>query len=464
MNGYLRVSRKPRGACATSTLTIALALLTAACSGNLPAGSAASAPAPPGALIDQPEPPSNLKVAPESDRVDLVMPTFSDPTTITNPLFPVSSLHSVVMVGEVDGQAFRTEITLLPTTRVMTWEGLSVETAVSQYMAYLDGRLTEVAYDLYAQADDGSVWYFGEDVFNFSSGAIVNTHGSWLAGVDGPAAMIMPADPQVGDVYRPENIPGLVFEEVTVTEVDQAFDGPFGPVEGGITISELHMDGGTEGKQFAPGYGEFYTDAGGDIEALALAVPTDASTDPVPAELETLATQAATLFDAVMADDWEAASVALDQMVAAWEAFPAGEIPVLIEPVMADALDALASAVDARDGAEAAQAVVGVGQSTFDLQLRYRPPAEIDLARAGLWSTRLMADATAEDAEGVNDDGMALDYIRDRIASAVSEASSSEINTLLEELHVAVGEDDFGAVADLAEQLRQAFAEAAPSA
>ncbi len=53
---------------------------------------------------------------------------------------------------------------------------------------------------MYAQADDGSVWYFGEDVFDFRDGAIVVTEGTWLAGRDGPAAMIMPADPQVGDV------------------------------------------------------------------------------------------------------------------------------------------------------------------------------------------------------------------------------------------------------------------------
>ena len=37
--------------------------------------------------------------------------------------------------------------------------------------------------------------------------------------------MIMPADPRVGDVYRPENIPGLVFEEVTVKETAAPFRG-----------------------------------------------------------------------------------------------------------------------------------------------------------------------------------------------------------------------------------------------
>ncbi len=149
-----------------------------------------------------------------------------------NPLFPVSSQVSVLLLGTVDDLPFRTEVTLLPNPRIIEWEGMQVATLVSQYVAFLDGRIEEVAYDYYAQADDGSVWYFGEDVFNFADGVIVDTHGTWIAGTDGPAAMIMPANPQVGDVYRPENIPGFVFEEVTVQSVDETVDGPFGPIDG----------------------------------------------------------------------------------------------------------------------------------------------------------------------------------------------------------------------------------------
>src|SRR5918995_2017863 len=193
--------------------------------------------------IPQPPVPSDIPVAPESKRVDLSMPTFSDPTNVTNPLFPVSKQDSVLMVGHVDGKPFRTEVTLLPETRIIEWQGKRIETLVSQYMAYLDGRIQEVAYDLYAQADDGSVWYFGEDVADFEDGAIVTKEGTWIAGKDGPAAMIMPADPKVGDVYRTENIPGIAFEEVTVKSVDQKLEGPMGPIEGGLIAEELHMDG-----------------------------------------------------------------------------------------------------------------------------------------------------------------------------------------------------------------------------
>ena len=224
-----------------------------------------------------------LPVAPLNRRVDLVAPPFSNPTNVTNPLFPISHLHSVVLNGRVDGKAFRTETTLLDDTRIIEWApGQCVKTLVSQYVAYLDGRIQEVALDYYAQADDGSVWYFGEDVFNYEDGVIADTSGTWLAGKEGPAAMIMPARPKLGDVSRPENIAGLVWEEVAVKTIGKTVSGPFGPVRGAMVGRELHDDGSFSDKVFAPGYGEFYTAHEGDVEALAVAVPTDARSGPVP--------------------------------------------------------------------------------------------------------------------------------------------------------------------------------------
>jgi hypothetical protein len=110
--------------------------------------------------------------------------------------------------------------------------------------------------------------------------------------------MIMPADPKVGDAYRTENTPSIAFEEVTVKAVGKALDGPLGPVKGGLLAEELHMDWKTEGKTFAPGYGEFYTSDGSDVEALALAVPTDALPGPLPDEPGNLYSGALDTFDA----------------------------------------------------------------------------------------------------------------------------------------------------------------------
>jgi hypothetical protein len=361
------------------------------------------------------------------------------------------------MVGQVDGKAFRTEVTPLPETRIIEWQGRRVETLVSQYAAYLGGRIHEVAYDFYAQADDGSVWYFGEDVFNFKDGAIVDTQGTWIAGKDGRAAMIMPSDPKVGDVYRPENIPGFVFEEVTVKDTRKTLDGPLGPIDGGLVIEELHMDGTTEDKTFAPGYGEFYTAGGGDVEALALAVPTDALSGPPPAELRTLSGGALDVLDAARSRDWNAASATAEAMRGAWDTYRAGEVPRLVEPRMTDALATLAEAVNARDAAQAQQAAIGAAQWSLDLQLQYKPATEIDLARFDLWAAQLVADASAGDAATVNGDLFTLDYIRDRILHALPDDDVTRINSALEELQTAVSDEDLPAARSAAEHLRGAI-------
>jgi hypothetical protein len=266
--------------------------------------------------------------------------------------------------------------------------------------------------------------------------------------------MIMPSDPKVGDVYRPENIPGFVFEEVTVKSTDKTLDGPLGPIHGGLVVEELHMDGTTEDKTFAPGYGEFYTAGGGDVEALALAVPTDAASGHPPAELETLSSGALDTFDAARSGDWNAASATVEKMTAAWDTYRAGEVPTMIEPRMTEALAALAKAVDARDAAQAQQASIDAAQWSLDLQLRHRPPDEIDLSRFDLWAAQLTVDAAADDAAAVNGDLFTLDYIRDRILDKLDGADATRVNSALEELQTAVSDEDLAAASDAAERLR----------
>jgi hypothetical protein len=65
-----------------------------------------------------------------------------------------------------------------------------------------------------------------------------------------------------------------------------------------MVITELHMDGKTEDKTFAPGYGEFVAGGGGELEAVALAVPVDAVGQAVRPELAELAAEARASFDA----------------------------------------------------------------------------------------------------------------------------------------------------------------------
>jgi hypothetical protein len=460
------LSREATGNLRTSLLAAGLVavLVAGACTGNEASSRPDSGPVPeiPQPTADELEAAgfADLPLAPDSARVDITEPTFSDPTNITNPLFPISDLSSVIFSGVVENKPFHTETTLLPNTRIIEWsEGKQVETRISQYFAYLGGRIEEVALDYYAQADDGSVWYFGEDLFDFDDeGFVDSTEGNWLAGVDGPPAMIMPGNPQVGDVHRAENTPPIAFEEVEITSVDETLDGPTGPVPGGLVGQELHLDGTTSDKNFAPGYGEFYSDHDGEIEALALAVPTDALDGPPPAELATLSTGADDLFDAVRSADWSAASAALEPVAAAWETFSQGEVPPYLATEMSTALDHVAGAIEARDPAKAGTAAIDVAQSAADLRLRHLPPTEIDLARFDLWARQILVDAAAGDVGGVRGDVTTLEFVRDRFADSLEQTDVIRIDNHLVELRNTVNDDDMAAAQTEADSLRETLA------
>jgi hypothetical protein len=445
----LRPSRRLLGGC------LAAALAAAACSdsGSSNAADQGSTDAEPAS--DTPSQPT----APDSQRADLVEPTFSVPTTVDNPLFPISDLHSAILLGNDEGNPLRIETVLLPEPKVIEVGGQKVETLVSQFVSYLDGRIHEVALDWYAQDDAGNVWYFGEDVFNYEDGVVADTEGTWIAGEDGPPGMIMPADPQIGQAYRPENIPDLVFEEVTVKALDLTVAGPRGPVAGAMVGTENHLlEGNYEDKTFAPGYGEFASGVGGNLEALALAVPTDTQPGGVPPELEALSRGAGDVFAAAGSGDWEAATRSLDAMIAAWEAHRAsGTVPPLLDVQMGQALDALRGnalmpAVDDRNPEGARDAALDVEMAALDLELQYRPPAEVDLGRLNVWANQLALDSASDEADAghIAGDVSSIEWVWDRIAHHMDQADADEVARQLEDLRAAADDEDTDAAAEAA--------------
>ena len=200
--------------------------------------------------------------------------------------------------------------------------------------------------------------------------------------------MIMPAKPAVGNVYRPENAPEVVFEQVRVEKVDQTIPGPSGDISGAIEVMELHMDGTSEGKVFAPGYGEFSTGTpGGDLEAVSLASPTDSRQGPAPAEFGALSGAAAGVFDAVAAADAERATQAGTALGQAWDAALAKGIPPQMKSQMNVDIDALDGASGESDWRAAESAALRIAQNEHDLRLLYQPVIDVDLARHGIVGT-----------------------------------------------------------------------------
>jgi hypothetical protein len=437
-------------------LGVGSALLAAGCRGDSSSEESTPVPQPTAAQLEA-SGLAKLPLAPDSKRVDLATPPFSHPTDVTNSLFPIARLHSAVLNGTIDGKPFHTETTLLPYTRALEWPaGHQVEALVSQYAAFLDGKIQEVALDYYAQADDGSVWYLGEDVFDYNEqGVIAFTTDSWTTGQDGPPAMIMPAHPKIGQAFRTENIPGLVFEEVTVKTVGKTVAGPSGPVEGAMVGSELHDDGKRSDKVFAPGYGEFLTRDQDGVEAMALAVPRDALDGPPPPALDALSNDADEAFTAARSSDWGTARTAVASAARSSDDFTSqGDVPPRLRAPLARALSGLTAAVKARDADRAANRAIDVAQAALDLELRYLPPDEIDLGRFELWARQAVVDAAADRLGDVSGDVASLEWTRDRIADRLDPADLSRLNMELLTLREAEVDKDLAVVRKAAGRVR----------
>jgi hypothetical protein len=391
--------------------------------------------------------------APTDKRVDLVRPRFSHPLHITNPLFPVSRLHSVVQLGIVEGKPFRSETTTLPKTGLVDWFGLKIPVVQSQYTAWLDGRIEEIALDRYAQADDGSVWYFGEDVTDYEDGVAALTEGTWLAGRDGPPAMVMPAHPKLGDVFRVENVIGIVFEELTVTKVNQTLDGPNGPVHGAIVVDELGSTGGHSSKTLAPGYGEFLTTNQSELEAVAVVSPTNSLPGGVPLAIRKIVTAATGELEYVRGEDWDTATATADRIQRQFDLVLATQQPPRVTAALSTAVQSLKNAVRAKNVNRAETQAVNIAQSAIDLEARYLGHEDIEIARFHNHVQRLRVHAAADDPGGVAGEVASLEWIAERFRGQIGASAQGALDTGTRDLRGTSDDENAAAAADHAVRL-----------
>ncbi|MEO6497189.1 MAG: hypothetical protein ABIO51_06865 [Solirubrobacteraceae bacterium] len=180
-------------------------------------------------------------------------PVFSNPGAIDNPYLPLTKYKRCVLRGGGE----RSVKTLLPTTKAFSVDGRRVEAVIIRDNAYEGAKLVESTLDYYVQADEGTVHYFGEQVKNLRNGKVVNTHGTWLYGKDTDRlGVAMPADPQLGQQYRFEDVPGVTTESNRVEELGLRAEVQGRVVEDVIRIQEfIQPEGAVEYKTYAPGLG-----------------------------------------------------------------------------------------------------------------------------------------------------------------------------------------------------------------
>jgi hypothetical protein len=180
-------------------------------------------------------------------------------STVDNPLFPLVPGAEQIYEGEdTDPEtgetvAIRVESTVLSETHMVS----GFEVAVVEVKEYEDGELVESTRDYYAQHEDGTVYYMGEDVDDYEDGEVVGHHGAWLHGQDGAqAGEFMPADPQAGDEFEQEKAPGIAEDMSTVVAVDQEVTVPAGTFSACIKTEDFDPLGpATEFKFYCPDFG-----------------------------------------------------------------------------------------------------------------------------------------------------------------------------------------------------------------
>ncbi|MFH0944921.1 MAG: hypothetical protein V2A76_06955 [Planctomycetota bacterium] len=195
-------------------------------------------------------------------------PTFTTPTVFTNDYFPFEDNAVKTFHGKTDGNHVIVVDLYLDETRDFSWGGGTVTTRILQETEFEAGNIKEISRNHFAQADDGTIYYFGEIVDIYENGVVVAHDGSWLVGggtlpSDPPSTanapdpgLFMPANPEVGDAFKPEDLYPLVDETVTVLKVGKKVKVEAGKFDNVIKVLETtQLSSDTEKKWYAKDIG-----------------------------------------------------------------------------------------------------------------------------------------------------------------------------------------------------------------
>lgn len=212
-------------------------------------------------------------VGPQDDAqaaVPVGSPTFSDPTTIDNAFFPFQSGAVSVYAGRSRGDAVTIVVRHTAETRAFDWNATTVECRVLEELVFEGGVVTGTEQLFVAQADDGSVWTFGEvedDDPTDDGGNDAEESGGWIVGslasgdpegvtVTNAPALLMPATPERGDRWMVSDAPPHHLVELRIRSDDARARTRAGRFRDCLRVVEADLPDDTrEQLWFAPGVG-----------------------------------------------------------------------------------------------------------------------------------------------------------------------------------------------------------------
>jgi hypothetical protein len=136
----------------------------------------------------------------------------------------------------LEGGGERVQLTVLEETKVVA----GVPTRVVEERAWKDGELKEIARNYFAICEQTKdVFYFGEEVDNYSNGKVDNHDGTWLAGVkDNRPGLIMPGAPKAKMKYYQEIAPGVAMDRAEIESMTETCETPAGTFKRCMKVRE----------------------------------------------------------------------------------------------------------------------------------------------------------------------------------------------------------------------------------
>ena len=174
--------------------------------------------------------------------------------TSDHPYFPLQPvLRQWFYEGEDEGQLLELVVTVLDETEVVS----GVTTRVVEERESLDGTVIEISRNFFAQAEDGSICYFGEDVDIIDPETGEITHeGAWRADdPDSGPGLFFPANLQAGTTFQQENAPNAQ-DEAKIVGRAGLVEVEAGSFPETLRVLERNpLDGGKDYKIYALGVG-----------------------------------------------------------------------------------------------------------------------------------------------------------------------------------------------------------------
>jgi hypothetical protein len=175
---------------------------------------------------------------------------------IDNPYLPLAPGTALVL----EGGDVRLAITVLDDSEMVA----GVATRVLEERETEGGDLVEVSRNFFAQAPDGTVCYFGEDVDIYEGGVVISHEGQWRAGVAGALpGILMPPSPAAGMAFRQEVAPGVAEDRAVIEATGETVTVPAGTFTNTVRFLETTAlePGATSVKVFARDVGLIVDDA-----------------------------------------------------------------------------------------------------------------------------------------------------------------------------------------------------------